>query len=260
MSSTFPKNSKKVALFFTKIRNMTNHKSIVRYIYMLLILCSIAPFNLSGQNNSFTEKIWEGIGGKTNWDNTRYIMFTVAGNEKHPEISGSRKFLVDRTAGNLRFEGRLKNQNVVALLNAHSGDLQHIYTESGAEMETEDYRDIIPALIDQYTIDFKILSLPVSLLSSSMTGQPDSKILNAEKMLRFEFNSFLGDVGAFYISEDTGLLRRMEFDGKSYIVDGHRDVGNGLILPTVLKGSTDSVTYQKVASFTEMEPEKFTEF
>lgn len=229
-------------------------------MYLLWILCSFIPATVSAQSPSFTEKIWSGIGGKANWDSTRYIMFTVSGNEKHAEITDSRRFLLDRESGNVRFEGRLNNENIVALLNVYHADLQHIYTESGAELDVKDYRTLVPALVDQYEIDFKILSLPVSLISSKITGEPESKILNAEKMLRFEFTSFLGSDGVFFINEESGLLRRVEFEGKSYIVDGHRDIGNGLILPTVLKSSSDSVTYQKVASFTEMEPEKFTEF
>ena len=240
---------------------MREKKSIVRYIYLLFAMCTITtPNTLSAQNSSITEKIWNGIGGKANWDSTRYIMFTVSGNEKHPEIDGNRQFLLDRDSGNIRFEGRLKNENIVALLNVNSGQLNHIYTESGAELQVDDFSDVVPALVDQYELDLKTLSLPVSLLSSRITGQPESKILNAEKMLRVDFTSFLGTSGSFYINEENGLLRRVELDGKAYIVDGHRDIGNGLILPTILKGSSDSVTYQKVASFTEMEPEKFTEF
>lgn len=239
---------------------MREKKSIVRYIYLLFTMCTIIPNSVCAQDSNITEKIWSGIGGKANWDSTRYIMFTVSGNEKHPEITGNRQFLLDRDSGNVRFEGRLKNENVVALLNVNSSQLEHIYTESGAELEVEDFSDIIPALVEQYNLDLKTLSLPVSLLSARITGQPESKILNAEKMLRFDFTGFLGTSGSFYINEESGLLRRVEFEGKAYIVDGHRDIGNGLVLPTILKGSSDSVTYQKVASFTEMEPEKFTEF
>lgn len=238
---------------------MKSQKNIVRYICLLLTVCSI-PVAISAQSNNITDKIWNGVGGKANWDSTRYIMFTVSGNNRHADITGNRQFLLDRESGNVRFEGRLKNENIVALLNVNSGTLNRIYTESGTELQVEDFKDLIPAVIDQYAVDLQTLSLPISLLSARITGEPESKIVNAEKMHRFEYSDFLDTSGSFYINEENGLLRRVEFDGKAYIVDGHRDIGNGLILPTILKSSSDSITYQKVASFTEMEPEKFSEF
>lgn len=239
---------------------MKNQKNIVFYIYLIFTVFTFAPAMILAQSNSIVEKIWTGVGGKNKWESTKYIMFTVSGNSKYPSISGSRKFLLDKQSGNVRFEGTLNNENVVALLNVQNQKLSHVYDENGAEVSIQEYKEVLPDLIGQYNIDLKVLSLPISIMSSNISSQSSNKIINAEKLQKLEFSNFLGNSGSFYVNEESGLVKRIDLDNKSYLVDGYKDIGNGLILPTTFKASSDSITYQKVASFTEMEPEKFKEF
>ncbi len=239
---------------------MKNQKNIVFYIYLIFTVFTFAPAMILAQSNSIVEKIWTGVGGKNKWESTKYIMFTVSGNSKYPSISGSRKFLLDKQSGNVRFEGTLNNENVVALLNVQNQKLSHVYDENGAEVSIQEYKEVLPDLIGQYNIDLKVLSLPISIMSSNISSQSSNKIINAEKLQKLEFSNFLGNSGSFYVNEESGLVKRIDLDNKSYLVNGYKDIGNGLILPTTFKASSDSITYQKVASFTEMEPEKFKEF
>lgn len=239
---------------------MKNQKNIVFYIYLIFTVFTFAPAMILAQSNSIVEKIWTGVGGKNKWESTKYIMFTVSGNSKYPSISGSRKFLLDKQSGNVRFEGTLNNENVVALLNVQNQKLSHVYDENGAEVSIQEYKEVLPDLIGQYNIDLKVLSLPISIMSSNISPQSSNKIINAEKLQKLEFSNFLGNSGSFYVNEESGLVKRIDLDNKSYLVNGYKDIGNGLILPTTFKASSDSITYQKVASFTEMEPEKFKEF
>ncbi|WP_156305793.1 hypothetical protein [Sphingobacterium endophyticum] len=239
---------------------MKKQKNIVFYIYLIFTVFTFAPAMILAQSNSIVEKIWTGVGGKNKWESTKYIMFTVSGNSKYPSISGSRKFLLDKQSGNVRFEGTLNNENVVALLNVQNQKLSHVYDENGAEVSIQEYKEVLPDLIGQYNIDLKVLSLPISIMSSNISPQSSNKIINAEKLQKLEFSNFLGNSGSFYVSEESGLVKRIDLDNKSYLVNGYKDIGNGLILPTTFKASSDSITYQKVASFTEMEPEKFKEF
>lgn len=239
---------------------MKNQNNIVFYIYLIFTVFTFAPAMILAQSNSIVEKIWTGVGGKNKWESTKYIMFTVSGNSKYPSISGSRKFLLDKQSGNVRFEGTLNNENVVALLNVQNQKLSHVYDENGAEVSIQEYKEVLPDLIGQYNIDLKVLSLPISIMSSNISSQSSNKIINAEKLQKLEFSNFLGNSGSFYVNEESGLVKRIDLDNKSYLVNGYKDIGNGLILPTTFKASSDSITYQKVASFTEMEPEKFKEF
>lgn len=244
----------------TKFSIMKQQKNIVFYIYLIFAALTISPAMLSAQSDNIMDKIWNGVGGKSKWESTKYIMFTVSGNSKYPSISGNRKFLLDKQSGNVRFEGTLNNENVVALLNVQSQKLNHIYNENGAEISAQDYRNVLQDLIGQYNIDLKVLSLPISILSSNISSQSSNKIINAEKLQKLDFSNFLGNSGSFYVSEESGLVKRLDMDNKSYLVNGYKDIGNGLILPTTFKANADSITYQKVASFTEMEPEKFKTF
>lgn len=239
---------------------MKQRKNIVYYIYLIFAVLAFSPTLMLAQSNSIIDKIWTGVGGKNKWESTKYLMFTVSGNSKYPSISGSRKFLLDKQTGNVRFEGTLNNENVVALLNVQNQKLNHVFDENGAEVSLQEYKEVLPDLIGQYNIDLKVLSLPISIMASNISSQSSNKIINAEKLQKLDFSNFLGNSGSFYVSEESGLVKRLDLDNKSYLVNGYKDVGNGLILPTTFKGSGDSITYQKVASFTEMEPEKFKEF
>ena len=239
---------------------MKQEKNIVFYIYLIFAVLTISPSIMLAQSSNILDKIWTGVGGKSKWDSTKYIMFTVSGNSKYPSVSGTRKFLLDKQTGDVRFEGTLNNENVVAILNVQNQKLTHVFDENGSEVSNQAYQQILPDLIDQYNIDFKVLSLPISIMSSNINSQSSNKIINAEKLQKLDFSNFLGTSGSFYVSEESGLVKRIDYDNKSYLVNGYKDIGNGLVLPTTFKGSADSITYQKVASFTEMELAKFKEF
>ncbi len=239
---------------------MNQKKNIVYYIYLIFAVLTISPSILLAQSNSISDKIWNAVGGKSKWDSTKYIMFTVSGNSKYPAISGARKFLLDKQSGNVRFEGTLNNENVVAILNVQSQKFSHLYDENGADISLQEYKEVLPNLIDQYSIDLKVLSLPISILSANLSGQSSSKIINAEKLQKLDFSNFLGLSGSIYVSDESGFIKRLDLNNKSYLVSNYKDIGNGLVLPTNFKSSADSITYEKVASFTEMEPEKFKEF
>lgn len=240
---------------------MKNKKNIVYYIYMFLIIVTIPLQPIFAQSNSISDKIWTGIGGKSKWDNTNYMMFTVSGNSKFSSISSERKFLLDKKTGDVRFEGGINNESVVLLFNVRTQKLTGVFNENGAALPVQDYRYDLSNIIEQYNLDLKVLSLPVTLLSNStLSDQTESKIINAERLKKITFNNFLGKSGSIYVNEETGLIKRIDVDSKSYIVNGYKDIGSGLVLPTSFKGSSDSISYQKVASFTDMEKQKFKTF
>lgn len=239
---------------------MKQKRNILYYFCLFLTMFSISPSLIQAQSKNIVDKIWNAAGGKSKWESTKYIMFTVSGNSQFSSISGNRKFLLDKQSGLVRFEGTLNRSNVVAIFSVPAQKLIHIFDENGAEIAGQEFKSLIPDLIEQYSIDLKVLSLPASIAASSLNNNSESKIINAEKLQKVDFSNFLGGSGSVYVNEESGLIKRIDMDDKSYLVNGYKDIGNGLILPTVFKASGDSISYQKVASFTEMEPSKFKAF
>ncbi len=240
---------------------MKNKKNIVFYIYMFLIVVIIPIQPIFAQSGSISDKIWNAVGGKNKWDDTNFLMFTVSGNSKYNSISSERKFLLDKKTGDVRFEGSINNEAVVLLFNVRTQKLSAVFNDNGANLSIPAYKDELPHIIEQYNQDLKVLSLPVTLLSNStLSDQTESKIINAERLKKISFNNFLGKAGSIYVNEETGLIKRIDVDSKTYAVNGYKDIGSGLVLPTSFKGSSDSISYQKVASFTDMERQKFKTF
>ena len=239
---------------------MKNQKKIVYYFYSIFIACIFSPNPSFAQSEPITEKILNSIGGKTKWDNTRYLMFTVIGESNQNAISGDRKFLLDKKSGDIRFEGTLNKENIVVLFNKNDATIKNVYDQQGNELAKEDYKDQVRSLIDQYTVDLQILSLPASIIGATLNTKSESKIINAEKLQMLEFSNFNGTNGNIYVNQETGVIKQIDLNNKSYAVNGYKDIGNGLIFPTVFKSGTDSIVYQKVASFIDMELNKFEEF
>ncbi|QBR13426.1 hypothetical protein [Sphingobacterium sp. CZ-2] len=230
------------------------------YFCLFLTLLSIYPNLAKAQSKNIVDKIWNSAGGKNKWESTKYIMFTVSGNSQFGSITGTRKFLLDKQSNLVRFEGTFDNENIVAILNVQNQKLIRLYDENGTELSVTDFKGLVSELAAQYKIDLKVLALPASIATASLDGGSESKIINAEKLQKVDFNNFLGGSGSVYVNEESGMIKRIDMDNKSYIVNGYKDIGNGLVLPTIFKGSNDSISYQKVASFTEMETEKFKSF
>ena len=239
---------------------MNKIKNIVYYSYLLLGIILFHSIELAAQPKQIIDKLWDAAGGKNTWEETNYIMFSVTGNNQHASISGARKFLLDKKSGNVRFEGVLNNTHVVALFNVQQQKLHHVFDENGKEIVNQEFKNLLSDLITQYQVDLKVLSLPVSMISSQLDNDTESKLWNAEKLQKIAFQNFNGEKGSIYINEETGLIKRLDIGNRSYLVNGYKDIGNGLILPTTFKASTDSINYQKVASFTDMEQAKFSQF
>src|SRR5690606_31062358 len=69
------------------------------------------------------DKLWEAIGGKENWQNARYFMFSCTGGEPQSFTQGERKYLWDKRSGNCRFEGvTTDDEHVIVLFNIKTAE------------------------------------------------------------------------------------------------------------------------------------------
>lgn len=204
--------------------------------------------------------LWKGIGGKTKWDNTNYILFAASGNESKYVQSG-RKFLINKRSGQVRFEGRLSDgDNIIAIFNFKTQKIMK-FSSNGVESKSgsSEVDDAFAKINEQFKKDASFIFLPTLI---DKAGKAASKIINAEKLQYISFqlrdNNLAGDL---YFNPETGYIKQLvDQDGNEFYVNGYKDIGGGLFLPTTFKsmGSQEkSTSFTTVAAFTEMEDSKF---
>ena len=214
-----------------------------------------------------TEALWKGVGGKVKWDSTNYILFTAKGKSKE-NLSDTRKFLINKKSGQVRFEGQSSAGNqLVALFNFKSQKLSKLF-RSGEELNptSDESMELFDLISKQYKRDAALIFLPILLESpDTKTGAETSKIVNSEKLQTFTFelkNSTLS--GEILYNSETGQIKQIiDQSGNEYFVNGYKDIGGGLVLPTTFKSmssQSNNVTFTTVVAFTEMEESKFTSF
>lgn len=235
---------------------------------VLFVLFTEQATHLIAQENIGLSSVWEGIGGKSKWESTRFILFTSQGNEITKHLSAERTFLIDKSNGRCRFEGKtISNYNIVLLFNYKSKQLDKLYLNG---VETKDSKTLtsshLQEIIGQFFEDAKLLFLPSSFDQASTTaGAPAQKIINAEKITIFPISSAQLFDGSTYSGKITlnitGQIIQSETNQNTYIISGYKDVGGGLNLPTVFKNAispSKDCTFSTVAAFTDMEEGKFT--
>jgi len=215
-----------------------------------------APLELSSS-------LWRGIGGKTKWDSTNYILFSVTGNDSE-FLQNGRKFLINKRSGQVRFEGKTENgNNIVALFNFKTEKLSKLFSNGEERPVSTEVNTVFTRINEQFKKDAAFIFLPALIdAPDTRTGKVSSKIVNAEKLLSVSFqlkdNSLSGEL---LFNGETGYIKQIiDKEGNEYFVNGYKDIGGGLVLPTVFKsmnGSEKSATFPTAAAFTDMEESKF---
>ncbi len=247
-----------------KFQNM-NYLKIMLVLLVLLVGHSVS---LIAQENISLLSVWEGIGGKSKWESTKFILFTSQGNETTKLLSSERTFLIDRSSGRCRFEGKTtSNQSIVLLFNYKSKQLDKLYLNGAEPKGSKTFTSFhFQQIIEQFFEDTKLLFLPSSFdQSNTIVGTPSQKIINTEKTTVFPISSALLFDGSIFNGKITlniaGQIIRSETNQNIYTISGYKDIGGGLNLPTAFKHTTSpskNCTFTTVAAFTDMEEGKFT--
>lgn len=229
----------------------------------LFFFCSLS--SLKAQNG-IINSIWEGVGGKSTWQNTRFILFVVKGNELSSSFKESRRFLLNKSNGEVRFEGKnAQGDRYIFLFNYQSQKLKKVYKNQIEIKNASSENELFQELLAQFNEDSSLLFIQTFLdKSGSKLGSVENKISNAEKVNAIPFKTFSlmnkPLSGKVYTNSENFLLRNLELNDEEYLIDGYKDIGGGLTLPTIFKNTADSSkssSYSLVASFTEMEESKF---
>lgn len=235
---------------------------VVGNTLLLFALYHIDAFPITYTQHNPSQEIWNGIGGKQKWESTNYILFSVTGGEKNnSSVSNGRRYLIEKSNGKARFEGVINGSRRIILFNFKQKRLHKIYDGDGISQDVSSYEKEFNDLLKQFDHDFATLCIPANI-AQSVGEKATTKIVNAERFLQVPFQ-VNGQKGKALIATESGLLKQLEYDQYTISIDGYKDTGNGLILPTRFKNQTDdrqSISFQTIASFTSMESAKFEEY
>ncbi len=247
---------------------MHTFKKINLSLFILLFVCYTMA---TGQTSTSTalDKLWEGIGGKENWQTARYFMFTCVGGEKHSFAQGERKYLWDKQTGNCRFEGiTTDDERIVVLFNLKT-DKGTVYVNAEEISNSLIVADIIAEVANEFEKDAQLLFLPTAVEGDQASySVEEEKLVGTQRYAIINVKNGKTNVeaaidGQLYLDTQTGQIRewRPNRTANHFSVSGFKDIGGGLVLPTHFKGSdtTTSVRYPIAAALVNIEAQKFNE-
>lgn len=242
------------------------------YLSILFILFGYLPVSY-GQtsDNALEAKIWEGIGGKENWQNARYFMFSCMGGKDATFFHGERKYLWDKLTGDCRFEGITADGDTVVVLFNLKTSKGTAYINNTEQEDQQAATGLVQKALSEFEEDANLLFLPTTLEGKNVFYTvEEEKLIGSKRFtvvnLANEKTSFETSVnGMLYIDEQTGHIQHWlpnqtnKRDGAYYAVGGFKDIGGGLVLPTHFRGSDSSSTviYPLAAALVNIEAHKF---
>jgi len=231
-----------------------------------IIICIFCLSGLHSQAQEQTEAgkiLLKGIGGKEKWEGSNYILFVANGNDVL-DFQNGRKFLINTQSGQARFEGQCgEGNNIVALFNYKTSKRSHFFV-NGVEQADKEASELFSKINRQFKKDITFLFLPALIdQPDTKTGKVSSRIYNAEKLLALPFQLQGGLSGEILFNSETGWIKQfIDKEGSTYLVNGYKDIGGGLFLPTTYKNLSNpqkNLSFSTVAAFTDMEESRFLE-
>ncbi|MGV3762916.1 hypothetical protein [Parapedobacter sp.] len=220
----------------------------------------------SAKENDLADKLWDAAGGRENWQNARYFMFSCAGGN-HSFSQGERKYLWDKQTGNCRFDGvTTDDERITVLFNIETGE-GTVYLNDVKLDNPRITEDIIAETTEAFHQDARLLFLPTVL-----DGNQASYRIKGEKLVgsqRFTVvdienkrTSFEDTVaGQIYVDSQTGQIHQWWPSDSSggYSIGNYKAIGSGLVLPTRFTGNdtTTSINYPIAAALVHIEGQKF---
>ncbi len=234
---------------------------------LVFVWLTALPLTLSAQSDEVSEKIWASLGGKQQWENARYFMFTCQGPHAQAHASPA-SYLWDRHTGNCRYEGTTADKGELVVL----FNLNHTTGQVFIDNVAQDSAELVAKTIDNVRQGFKkdaeLLFLPaiqdgknaqLSLASERLVGASRQFVVQVKN----EETVYGADAaGTIHVDAQSGRIRHWNPQrGVSYEVSGYKDIGGGLFLPTrfVAAQGRENVVYSVAAALVHIESQKFTQ-
>lgn len=236
--------------------------------FLILFLISLFHWT-SAQTPSVFDDIEASMGGKSTWSNTDYLYYSASGNSSIPAVSQKRSFLINKSNGDARFKAiNDKSQEIVILFNYLAPKVKRVYIEQAEKALSEpEMKELYSSVQKQLAKDLTLLFSPISVIDQANTQQnPTPKIIDGKKLSILSVSNMHypphqervpGTVGV----DPKGKIHVIELqNGSKFWVDKYIDTGGGLVLPTQFESenqTSQSCVFSTVASFTDIEKEKF---
>lgn len=237
--------------------------------YSLIFTLFVLQSQTFAQKADLKRVMDEAFGGKAKWEENNYILFSAIGNNKDNKLVDKRTFLINKSNGEARFEGSSSdNDDIVLLFNFKDRSIKSIYINSEKIKDSNPVQaPLFRSVLVQFNEDANLLFSPILLETSIPNGSDyEQKIINSQKMALVKLDRFIGFDGRTHscsamINIDNGQLKGLRLHNtQEYWVNGYKDIGGGLILPTQFddtRNSSQSCKFTTVASFTDIEDSKF---
>lgn len=245
---------------------MHNITKIKLNLFFTLLAGTALAFGQDLQTE-IANKLWEAIGGKENWQNARYFMFSCVGGGTPSFVQGERTYLWDKQQGYCRFEGiTTDDESVIVLFNIKTSE-GTVYINGEKLSNPKTSADVIQEVAAEFERDAYLLFLPTALegnqASFTVTGE---KLIGSQRFtvvdIKNHKTSFEAAVdGQLYVDAQTGRVQqwRSRHDQNRFAVSGFKDIGGGLVLPTrfTTDNTINSISYPIAAALVNIEAQKF---
>ena len=233
----------------------------------IALLCWVPAVSGQATQSDIVDKLWAAIGGKENWQNARYFMFSCIGGDNHSFAQGERIYLWDKQSGNCRFEGMTTDDEaIIALFNIKTNE-GTVYI-NGVKLDNPlTTSDIIHEVTAEFDRDAHLLFLPTVLAGDQASYTVEGeKLIGSQRFtvinVRNQKTSFEAAVdGQLYVDTQTGQVQQWQPSQvvNQFSIGGFKDIGGGLVLPTrfIGKDTTTSITYPLAAALVNIESQKF---
>lgn len=234
--------------------------------FILLFLCCANCFGQTDES-AIAAKLWEGLGGKENWQTARYFMFSCIGGAQPSLAQGERKYLWDKHTGDCRFEGITSDdETLIVLFNIKTGK-GTVYINTDEIDNQRIAAGIIEDVIDEFERDAQLLFLPTVLEGDHATYTiEEEKLVGTQRFtivnIKNKKTSFEATIdGKLYLDTQTGQVLEWSPNQMTthFSISGFKDIGGGLVMPTHFTGidTSVSVRYPLAAALVNIEAQKF---
>lgn len=229
---------------------------------IILLLVALTTYLSSNAQEVNEQNILASLGQSSKWNSINYILFTSSSNTQGYK---ERSFLIDKSSGKVRFEGKTNsNLRIVLLFNFKTKAIDKCFINGRLDdsKTLTSFQEINSQLFE----DTKLLFLPMLVISApkkNVTINP-GKIINAEKLFEINFKG-INNLnkqplnGTIYLNTK-GDIKEYKLDNSTFLVSDIKDIGDGILLPTqfISKSSPSvNIKFNTVAAFTSIEAQKF---